>query len=98
MQLCIVCKFVPFCFSLVQTLSLPVVVIVHGSQDNNATATVLWDNAFSEPVSEHINYTFFAYFNKMYCSQLIDQIHLQCCFEAAYHKLSDFCCLLMCQI
>ncbi|XP_025900410.1 signal transducer and activator of transcription 5B isoform X2 [Nothoprocta perdicaria] len=31
-----------------QTLSLPVVVIVHGSQDNNATATVLWDNAFSE--------------------------------------------------
>lgn len=35
-----------------QTLSLPVVVIVHGSQDNNATATVLWDNAFAEPVSK----------------------------------------------
>lgn len=34
-----------------QTLSLPVVVIVHGSQDNNATATVLWDNAFAESVS-----------------------------------------------
>lgn len=34
-----------------QTLSLPVVVIVHGSQDNNATATVLWDNAFAELVS-----------------------------------------------
>nr|XP_008517474.1 PREDICTED: signal transducer and activator of transcription 5B [Equus przewalskii] len=33
----------------VKTLSLPVVVIVHGSQDNNATATVLWDNAFAEP-------------------------------------------------
>ncbi|XP_078460145.1 signal transducer and activator of transcription 5B-like isoform X1 [Lampetra fluviatilis] len=33
----------------VRTLSLPVVVIVHGSQDNNATATVLWDNAFAEP-------------------------------------------------
>ncbi|XP_016057500.1 PREDICTED: signal transducer and activator of transcription 5B-like [Miniopterus natalensis] len=32
----------------VKTLSLPVVVIVHGSQDNNATATVLWDNAFAE--------------------------------------------------
>uniref|UniRef100_V9KH47 Signal transducer and activator of transcription n=1 Tax=Callorhinchus milii TaxID=7868 RepID=V9KH47_CALMI len=32
----------------VQALSLPIVVIVHGSQDNNATATVLWDNAFSE--------------------------------------------------
>lgn len=37
--------------SSLQTLSLPVVVIVHGSQDNNATATVLWDNAFSEPVT-----------------------------------------------
>lgn len=36
--------------TLPQTLSLPVVVIVHGSQDNNATATVLWDNAFAEPV------------------------------------------------
>uniref|UniRef100_A0A8C5B608 Signal transducer and activator of transcription 5B-like n=1 Tax=Gadus morhua TaxID=8049 RepID=A0A8C5B608_GADMO len=35
----------------VKTLSLPVVVIVHGSQDNNATATVLWDNAFAEPVT-----------------------------------------------
>uniref|UniRef100_H2MH80 Signal transducer and activator of transcription n=1 Tax=Oryzias latipes TaxID=8090 RepID=H2MH80_ORYLA len=33
----------------VKTMSLPVVVIVHGSQDNNATATVLWDNAFAEP-------------------------------------------------
>ncbi|XP_009326555.1 PREDICTED: signal transducer and activator of transcription 5B-like [Pygoscelis adeliae] len=33
----------------VKTLSLPVVVIVQGSQDNNATATVLWDNAFAEP-------------------------------------------------
>ncbi|XP_064408538.1 signal transducer and transcription activator 6 isoform X2 [Latimeria chalumnae] len=31
-----------------QVMSLPIVVIVHGSQDNNATATVLWDNAFSE--------------------------------------------------
>ncbi|CAO2582028.1 Signal transducer and transcription activator 6 [Lemmus lemmus] len=31
-----------------QALSLPLVVIVHGNQDNNAKATVLWDNAFSE--------------------------------------------------
>lgn len=55
MQHCIINKFVPFfVFSLAQTLSLPVVVIVHGSQDNNATATVLWDNAFSEPVRAHI--------------------------------------------
>ncbi|OCT92848.1 hypothetical protein XELAEV_18015914mg [Xenopus laevis] len=32
----------------IQALSLPVVVIVHGNQDNNAKATVMWDNAFSE--------------------------------------------------
>ncbi|CAG7720574.1 unnamed protein product [Allacma fusca] len=30
------------------TLSLPVVVIVHGSQDENAWATIFWDNAFSD--------------------------------------------------
>ncbi|KAL8599781.1 hypothetical protein ACOMHN_040491 [Nucella lapillus] len=33
----------------VWTLSLPVVVTVHGNQECNAMATVLWDNAFSEP-------------------------------------------------
>ncbi|XP_034028220.1 signal transducer and activator of transcription 6 isoform X2 [Thalassophryne amazonica] len=33
----------------IQMISLPVVVIVHGSQDNNALATVIWDCAFSEP-------------------------------------------------
>ncbi|KAL7989905.1 hypothetical protein Chor_012571 [Crotalus horridus] len=32
-----------------QALSLPVVVIVHGNQDNNAKATILWDNAFAAP-------------------------------------------------
>ncbi|KAM4796036.1 signal transducer and activator of transcription 6 [Rhinophrynus dorsalis] len=32
----------------VHALSLPLVVIVHGNQDNNAKATILWDNAFSE--------------------------------------------------
>uniref|UniRef100_A0A3B3XI36 Signal transducer and activator of transcription n=1 Tax=Poecilia mexicana TaxID=48701 RepID=A0A3B3XI36_9TELE len=48
----------------VKTLSLPVVVIVHGSQDNNATATVLWDNAFAEP--ENLpgrNFTFWQWFD-----------------------------------
>lgn len=49
-----------FFFPFWQTLSLPVVVIVHGSQDNNATATVLWDNAFAEPVSGNkLSYTEF---------------------------------------
>ncbi|XP_077153826.1 signal transducer and activator of transcription 6 isoform X2 [Ranitomeya variabilis] len=33
---------------VIQALSLPLVVIVHGNQDNNAKATILWDNAFSE--------------------------------------------------
>ncbi|CAH1775759.1 unnamed protein product [Owenia fusiformis] len=33
----------------VWTLSLPVAVIVHGNQECNAMATVLWDNAFAEP-------------------------------------------------
>ena len=31
-----------------RTLSLPVVVIVHGNQEANATASILWDNAFAE--------------------------------------------------
>ncbi|XP_028849334.1 signal transducer and activator of transcription 6 isoform X3 [Denticeps clupeoides] len=33
----------------IQMISFPVVVIVHGSQDNNAMATIIWDCAFSEP-------------------------------------------------
>ncbi|XP_054859175.1 signal transducer and activator of transcription 6 isoform X2 [Eublepharis macularius] len=33
---------------LLQALSLPIVVIVHGNQDNNAKATILWDNAFAK--------------------------------------------------
>ncbi|XP_060914448.1 signal transducer and activator of transcription 6 isoform X2 [Labrus mixtus] len=32
----------------IQMITLPVVVIVHGSQDNNALATIIWDCAFSE--------------------------------------------------
>ena len=46
------CDLPSCCVYYRQTLSLPVVVIVHGSQDNNATATVLWDNAFAEPVRQ----------------------------------------------
>ncbi|GBM50732.1 Signal transducer and activator of transcription 5B [Araneus ventricosus] len=33
----------------VWTLSLPVVVIVHGNQDPHAWATITWDNAFAKP-------------------------------------------------
>ena len=35
---------------VIQTLSLPVVVIVHGNQEANAAASILWDNAFAEQV------------------------------------------------
>lgn len=38
----------------IQALSLPLVVIVHGNQDNNAKATILWDNAFSEMVRKDL--------------------------------------------
>lgn len=39
-------------------ISLPVVVIVHGSQDNNALATIIWDCAFSEAVSVKLFFCF----------------------------------------
>ncbi|MGH0147658.1 UNVERIFIED_CONTAM: hypothetical protein FKN15_011305 [Acipenser sinensis] len=39
---------VSWCLNLSQVISFPIVVIVHGSQDNNALATILWDCAFSE--------------------------------------------------
>lgn len=31
-------------------------VIVHGNQDNNAKATILWDNAFSEMVRKDLEW------------------------------------------
>lgn len=33
----------------IHVISVPVVVIVHGSQDINAMATIIWDCAFAEP-------------------------------------------------
>lgn len=57
----LICYHRSCCVCNLQTLSLPVVVIVHGSQDNNATATVLWDNAFAEPVSWLISTMAFLY-------------------------------------
>ena len=37
----------------VRAMSLPVVVIVHVTQQPPAEATIFWDNAFSEAVSNH---------------------------------------------
>lgn len=39
-------------FFLTQCLSLPVVVVVHGSQQPAAEATIFWDNSFADPVSD----------------------------------------------
>lgn len=56
-------------------MSVPVVVIVHGNQEIQSWATILWDNAFAEPkrvpfhvsdqatwssVSETLNLKFFS--------------------------------------
>lgn len=50
----------------VWTLSLPVVVIVHGNQEPHAWATVSWDNAFAE--QGRIPFTVPDKVNFIYCS------------------------------
>lgn len=64
----------------VWTLSLPVVVIVHGNQEPHAWATVTWDNAFSEPgrtpfhvpdkVSDY-TFNFTIMFGSQFCRHII---------------------------
>ncbi|CAL1526056.1 unnamed protein product [Lymnaea stagnalis] len=56
----------------VWTLSLPVVVTVHGNQECNATATVLWDNAFAEPGRVP-----FSVPDQVEWSQLADQLNMK---------------------
>ncbi|XP_014280381.1 signal transducer and activator of transcription 5B isoform X2 [Halyomorpha halys] len=60
----------------VWTLSLPVVVIVHGNQEPHAWATVTWDNAFAESgrvpfaVPDKVPWTYVAEaLNIKFCSQ-----------------------------
>ncbi|GAB6019391.1 hypothetical protein CHUAL_000975 [Chamberlinius hualienensis] len=60
----------------VWTLSLPVVVIVHGNQEPHAWATVTWDNAFTEP-----GRALFAVPEKVLWPQMADV--LNCKFRAA---------------
>ena len=38
-------------------MSLPIAVIVHGNQQADAEATILWDNAFSPMVSYYRSQT-----------------------------------------
>lgn len=51
--MCIVCYvgniYLPVI--ILQVISLPVVVVVHGVQHSSAEATIFWDNYFAEPVS-----------------------------------------------
>ncbi|XP_037955959.1 signal transducer and transcription activator isoform X2 [Teleopsis dalmanni] len=50
----VVCLVYKYNFIILQvwTLSLPVVVIVHGNQEPQSWATITWDNAFSEIMRE----------------------------------------------
>lgn len=58
-------------FVIIQVISLPVVVVVHGVQHSSAEATVFWDNYFSEPVSYRLlfdePFKFFLLFRKENC-------------------------------
>ena len=47
-----ICKPPPPPPTYTQTESLPVVVIVHVTQQPPAEATIFWDNAFAEAVSQ----------------------------------------------
>ncbi|XP_071379932.1 signal transducer and activator of transcription 6 [Centroberyx affinis] len=67
----------------IQMISLPVVIIVHGSQDNNALATIIWDCAFSEPdripfvVPERVPWsTMCVTLNSKFTSEVQTQHHL----------------------
>lgn len=70
-----------------QMISVPVVVIVHGSQEINAMATVIWDCAFSKPVSgvymnkyTHISLVYMKYISQphMFDDVIRTGYHLRC--------------------
>ena len=64
---------------ILQTMSLPVVVVSHGNQECNALATILWDNAFGESVSAGIMY------------DIIHAYHLHC--ELVYVCIVALICI-----
>lgn len=71
-------------------ISLPVVVIVHGSQDNNALATIIWDCAFSESVSvKCVIYLYCFYVPSLY-SRLISPWY-QCKWLWVFSPCQPFC-------
>uniref|UniRef100_A0A4W4EDU0 Signal transducer and activator of transcription n=1 Tax=Electrophorus electricus TaxID=8005 RepID=A0A4W4EDU0_ELEEL len=86
----------PYC---VQTISLPVVIIVHGSQENNAMATVIWDCAFSEPnripfvVPERVPWSQMSealsskFMSEVQTSRGLDRYNLHCLAQKIFDKL-----------
>nr|AAO22057.1 STAT6 [Tetraodon fluviatilis] len=70
----------------IQMISLPLVVIVHGSQDNNALATIIWDCAFCEPdrvpfvVPEYVPWRMmYSTLNSKFTSEVQTKHHLDKC-------------------
>ncbi|XP_055848929.1 signal transducer and transcription activator-like isoform X2 [Episyrphus balteatus] len=57
----------------VSTLSPPVVVIVHGNQEHQACATIMWDNAFSE-----IGRDLFVVPDRVSWTKLSEALYLKC--------------------
>uniref|UniRef100_A0AAY5EML8 Signal transducer and activator of transcription n=1 Tax=Electrophorus electricus TaxID=8005 RepID=A0AAY5EML8_ELEEL len=96
-------KFLMVCFCVVvllpQTISLPVVIIVHGSQENNAMATVIWDCAFSEPnripfvVPERVPWSQMSealsskFMSEVQTSRGLDRYNLHCLAQKIFDKL-----------
>ncbi|KAK3547842.1 hypothetical protein QTP86_031969 [Hemibagrus guttatus] len=85
----------------VQVISLPVVVIVHGSQENNAMATIIWDCAFSEPnripfvvpdrvpwsqMSEALSSKFMS---EVQTTHALDRVNLHCLAQKIFDKTDN---------
>ncbi|XP_027026124.1 signal transducer and activator of transcription 6 isoform X2 [Tachysurus fulvidraco] len=82
----------------VQVISLPVVVIVHGSQENNAMATIIWDCAFSEPnripfvVPDRVSWSQMSealsckFMSEVQTTHSLDRVNLHCLAQKIFDK------------
>ncbi|XP_060751097.1 signal transducer and activator of transcription 6 isoform X2 [Tachysurus vachellii] len=82
----------------VQVISLPVVVIVHGSQENNAMATIIWDCAFSEPnripfvVPDRVSWSQMSealsckFMSEVQTTHALDRVNLHCLAQKIFDK------------
>jgi len=69
-------------------MSLPVVVIVNVSQECNARATVLWDNAFSDKVFQHARRRLLIH--RLFLLTLIHQPNQQSLHAFQFHVVFDW--------